>query len=73
MLSGKEQRRFLLMAVGSKDESKLWLAMSHELGYLKDVEFVSLLSELEEIGRMLYGLWKKHYRAAEVTGKSCPL
>ena len=58
-LSGREQSRFLLMSVGSKDESKLWLAMCHQLKYLSDSEYTELLEQLEEIGRMLYGLWRK--------------
>ena len=59
-LSKKEQQRFLVIAVGSADESKLWLTMSHQLRYLSDSEHQSLAAELDEIGKMLYGLWKRH-------------
>ena len=78
-LSGKEQRRFLILAVGSKDESKLWLAMSYELGYLSPDQYKDLLGQCEEIGKMLYGLWRKHRTRigsqnvrVKPTGNSCP-
>lgn len=66
-LSKKEQRRFLVIAIGSADESKLWIVMAGELGYLAGGEADLLLDQLNEIGRMLYGLWKK--RAADQPGR----
>ena len=58
-LSGKEQKRFLVIAIGSKDETMLWLEMSRLLDYLSESTYQSLLEDLDEIGKMLYGLWKR--------------
>jgi four helix bundle protein len=58
-LSGREQKRFLVIALGSKDETKLWLEMCKLLGYISPAEYNELMKALDEIGRMLYGLWKR--------------
>ena len=44
----------LIQAIGSKDETVLWLHFCKDLHYIEDVE--KYISGYEEIGKMLYGL-----------------
>jgi len=59
ILSGKEFKRFLLMSIGSCDETKVWLDFVKDLNYLSSEKYGKLMNLAEEIGKMLYGLWKK--------------
>ncbi len=51
-------RRHLIIAQGSCDETKLWIQMSLDLGYLQPEGSTELLTGYQEIGRMLFGLIK---------------
>jgi four helix bundle protein len=57
--SKAEFKRFVLIALGSADESALWCKFARDLGYLKDDEFDRLESQFIEIARMLNGLAAK--------------
>jgi four helix bundle protein len=57
--SQAEFRRFVLMALGSADETLLWLRFARDLDYLSDGEHQDLASRYAEIARMLNGLVSK--------------
>ncbi len=52
----KEYIQMLYIAQGSLEETKYFLFLSKDLGYIKDNVYVPLLELGEEIGRMLRGL-----------------
>ena len=57
--SSAEFKRFVLIALGSADESALWCKFARDLGYLNEQEFEHLESEFVEVARMLNGLAAK--------------
>lgn len=57
--STAEFRRFVLIALGSADESALWCRFARDLGYLDDMQFDILQAQFREIARMLNGLLSK--------------
>lgn len=57
--SNVEFRRFVLIALGSADESALWWKFAKDLGYLTDDQHERLQSQFKEIARMLNGLISK--------------
>jgi four helix bundle protein len=57
--SSPEFRRFLIMAVGSSDEMKVWLDYSRDLSYLRPTEVDAWKAEYSVIARMLHGLMEK--------------
>src|SRR4051812_38284169 len=54
--SAKEFARYLMMAVGSAEETKLWLRYSADLGYIEPRQAERWRMEATEIIRMLQGL-----------------
>ena len=56
--SDPEMRRYVVMALGSVEESKLWSRYAVDLGYLDPAMALAWQSEYEEVGRMLGGLHK---------------
>jgi four helix bundle protein len=54
--SAAEYRRYLLAAIGSSDETQLWLRYCIDLGYVEDVEGRRWSEGYIEISRMLRGL-----------------
>ena len=54
--SVKEKRRYVLIAIGSKDEVILWLHYARDLSYLRGQQFEELFDGYDEVGKMLYGL-----------------
>jgi len=54
--SSAEFRRFVLIALGSADETILWCRFARDLGYLDPVRHDDLESRFVEIARMLNGL-----------------
>jgi S23 ribosomal protein. len=49
------------MAQGSKDEVKVLLEMSKDLGYIQEEEYIKLYESYDELGKQLYALhvkWK---------------
>ena len=60
--SANEFKRFLAMAIGSCDETKVLISFAGDLGYLSQAQCVELKSEYDTIGKMLYRLhsnWKQ--------------
>lgn len=57
--STAEFRRFVLIALGSADESVLWCSFAKDLGYLTDEQYERLAEQFSEIARMLNGLVAK--------------
>ena len=57
--SANEFRRFVLIALGSADESALWCRFAKDLGYLTEEEHERLESQFNEVSRMLNGLIAK--------------
>ncbi|HEX8900463.1 four helix bundle protein [Vitreimonas sp.] len=57
--STAEFRRFVLIALGSADESALWCKFAKDLGYLSDEQFERYHGQFAEIARMLNGLVAK--------------
>lgn len=57
--SVKDQSRFLNLSDSSLEETKYHIILTHDLGYLDEMDFKRLNDLCDEIGRMLYGLNKK--------------
>ena len=53
-------RRFIKIAVGSCDETRVWLQFSKDLGYLDEQTTEGLDTRYQEIGRMLQGLIRRY-------------
>ncbi len=58
-MSPKDVVRFVRIALGSCDETRIWLEYSRDLGYLEPSEFETLHDSYCEVGRMLNGLVRK--------------
>jgi four helix bundle protein len=56
--SSAEFRRFVMMAIGSSDEMKVWLDYSRDLGYVDAAQVEGWQKEYTDISRMLHGLTK---------------
>jgi four helix bundle protein len=54
--SAAEFRRYVLMALGSTDETLLWCRFAKDLGYLQAEQYDRLERDYGEIARMLNGL-----------------
>jgi four helix bundle protein len=54
--SGPEFRRFLLMAIGSSDEMRVWVRYCLDLGYIDQQKWQHWRDEYQEISKMLQGL-----------------
>ena len=57
-VSKAEFRRFLLMAMGSADEMRVWLRYAFDLGYIDKQQWQTWRTEYQNIARMLNGLHK---------------
>ena len=58
--SPAEVKRFVRIAIGSCDETRVWLEFARDLGYLDVLQQKALEERYQEVGRMLQGLIK-HY------------
>ena len=56
--SNKEFLHFLSNAQGSASELSTELVIANQLGYLTAKEYSEVMSELDDIGRMIFGLTK---------------
>ena len=59
MNSDGEFRRYVVMALGSADEAKLWCAYARDLGFAEPQTAGAWQAAYEEIARMLQGLLRK--------------
>ncbi len=61
-LSAAEFKRFLMMAVGSADEMRVWSRYCFDLGYIDEETWKRWRDEYQEIAKMLQGLHTKSGR-----------
>jgi four helix bundle protein len=54
-----EFKRYLQIAIGSCDETRMWLEMSKDEGYLSEKDFQDIGNRYNRIGAMLSSLWKQ--------------
>ncbi len=57
--SDAEFRRYVIMALGSAEEAKLWCLYARDLGYAEPAAAMAWQSGFEEVARMLQGLRKR--------------
>ena len=57
--SKAEFRRFLLMALGSAEEMRVWSRYCYDLGYIDQPTWQAWRDAYEEIAKMLNGLYTK--------------
>ena len=57
--SASEFRRYLVMALASADETRLWCRYAHDLGYVDGARGDGWRDRFHEIARMLQGLIAK--------------
>ena len=57
-LAPADFRRFIVMAMGSADEMRVWIRYCLDLGYIDEATWQSWRQEYHEIARMLQGLLK---------------
>ncbi len=55
----KELSRFINMAIGSMAETEYLLDFSKRLGYLKKAEYARIENIRAEVGKLLWGFYKK--------------
>jgi four helix bundle protein len=60
--SARDVVRFLRMAIGSCDETRIWLKYALDLGYMDAQDYQQLHDAYCEVGKMLSGLIK-HWSA----------
>jgi four helix bundle protein len=58
-ISTAEFKRFLLMAMGSADEMRVWVRYSFDLGYINENQWQSWNKSYTDIAKMLNGLHAK--------------
>jgi four helix bundle protein len=64
--SAAEYRRYLTMAIGSSDETQLWLRYCVDLGYMETGVGCGWIADYVEISKMLRGLhtsWSRSSRS----------
>jgi four helix bundle protein len=57
--SAPEFKRYLQIAIGSCDETKMWLDLSKDEGYISENERKEARDRYSRIGAMLGSLWKQ--------------
>ena len=58
--SAADVRRFVRMAIGSCDETRVWLEFARDLGYLEPQVQDQLEKRYQEVGRMLQGVIRRY-------------
>ena len=58
--SDADVRRFIRIAIGSCDESRVWLEFARDLGYISGAEQLEYDRKYQEVGRMLQGIIKRY-------------
>ena len=56
--SGSEFRRYLMIAIGSSDEMRVWLRYCLDLKYVSEETWQQWRDEYKEISKMLQGLYR---------------
>ena len=57
--STPEFKRYLQIAIGSRDETRMWLDLSKDEGYISENERNEARDRYNRIGAMLGSLWKQ--------------
>ena len=57
--SAAEFKRFIMMAMGSADEMRVWSRYCYDLGYIDEQTWRHWRDEYQEIAKMLHGLHGK--------------
>ena len=57
--SSADFHRFIVMALGSSDEMKVWLKFCSDLGYLSETDAKRMRDDYTIVARMLHGLRNK--------------
>ena len=57
--SAAEFKRYLLMALGSSDEMRVWIRYSLDLGYIDETTWRDWRDRYQEISKMLQGLHRR--------------
>ena len=65
--SHREFGRYLVMALGSADEARLWCRYAGDLGYVAPEQAEAWRASLSEIARMLQGLLVRERRGQETS------
>ena len=63
--SPAEFRRYLMMAIGSADEAKLWCRYAADLGYVDEAKAAEWRDEFSHVIRMLHGLIGRVRRSSD--------
>ena len=58
--SSRDVIHYMRIAMGSCDETRVWLEFCRDLGYITQEEQFELDNRYREIGRMLHGLCKRY-------------
>jgi four helix bundle protein len=58
-VSTAEFKRFLLIAIGSADEMRVWVRYSLDLGYINEAQWLNWNTSYADIAKMLNGLHAK--------------
>ena len=62
--SAAEYRRYLTVAIGSSDETQLWLRYCVDLGYVEEVVGRRWIADYVEISKMLQDLYASWLRSS---------
>jgi len=57
--SGPEFKRYLQIAIGSCDETRMWLELSKDEGYISEKDCKEAEDRYNRIGAMLGSLWRQ--------------
>ncbi len=57
--SAAEYKRFLLMAIGSSDEMRVWVQYCRDFSYITEDQWNYLHHQYKDISRMLQGIYGK--------------
>ena len=57
-ISKAEFKRFLVIAIGSADEMRVWLRYCLDLGYINETQWYNWRTTYQDIAKMLSGLHK---------------
>ena len=55
--SGKEFKRYIMIATGSSDEMRVWIRYCLDLGYIEETIWREWRDSYKEISKMLQGLY----------------
>ena len=64
--SSREFERYLEMALGSADETRLWCKYAEDLGYASPEQATAWRASLAEVARMLQGLLANQRRKKQI-------